>query len=81
MEWTNVVVAVITAVGALLGTYFANRKSAALIEYRLQQLEERVRLHNNLVERMYTAEQDIRVHDEKINVANHRIADLERGQG
>ena len=81
MEWTNVVVAVITAVGALLGTYFANRKSAALIEYRLQQLEERVHLHNNLVERMYTAEQDIRVHDEKINVANHRIADLERGQG
>lgn len=81
MEWTNVVVAVITAVGALLGTYFANRKSAALIEYRLQQLEERVHLHNNLVERMYTAEQDIRVHDERISVANHRIADLERGQG
>jgi len=77
MDWTSIVVAVITAGGALLGTYFANRKAQGLIEYRLQKLEEKVSMHNNVVERVYKLEQDAAVFDEKIKVANHRIDDLE----
>ena len=38
----TIVVALITGGLALLGTYISNSKSAALIAYRLQQLEEKV---------------------------------------
>ncbi len=49
----------------------------ALIEYKLDQLTKKVDLHNNAVERLYKVEQKVAVYDEKFNVANHRIEDLE----
>jgi len=73
-----IIVAIITGAFSFLGVYFSNRKSAALVEYRLQQLEEKVQAHNNLVERMYEAEDRLNIQDEKLKVANHRIDDLER---
>lgn len=50
----------------------------ALIEYKLDQLVHRVDLHNNAVERLYVVEQKLGVDEEKINVVNHRINDLEQ---
>jgi len=73
-----IIVALITGAFSFLGVYFSNRKSAALVEYRLQQLEEKVQAHNNLVERMYAAEDRLNIQEEKLSVANHRISDLER---
>lgn len=73
-----IIVAIVTGVFSFLGVYFSNRKSAALVEYRLQQLEEKVQAHNNLVERMYAAEDKLNIQDEKIKVVNHRLDDLER---
>ena len=72
-----VIVAVLGLVGTLVGSYFASRKSTALIAYRLEQLEGKVNKHNNLVERTYKLEEHLAVVDESIKVANHRIADLE----
>lgn len=72
-----IIVALITGAFSFLGVYFSNRKSAALVEYRLKQLEEKVQQHNNLVERMYEAEDRLNIYDEKLKVANHRIDDLE----
>ena len=45
----TIVVAVLSLAGTLIGTYLANRKSAALIAYRLEQLEKKVAKHNGLV--------------------------------
>jgi len=73
-----IIVALITGAFSFLGVYFSNRKSAALVEYRLKQLEEKVQAHNNLVERMYAAEDKLNIQDEKIKVVNHRLDDLER---
>ena len=73
-----IIVAVITGAFSFLGVYISNRKSAALVEYRLKQLEEKVSEHNNLVDRMYAAEDRLNVTDEKLKVANHRLDDLER---
>jgi len=73
-----IIVALISGAFSFLGVYFSNRKSAALVEYRLKQLEEKVQAHNNLVERMYEAEDRLNIQDEKLKVANHRIDDLER---
>ena len=74
----SVIVAVITGGLSLAGVYIANRKSAALMEYRLEQLEKKVDKHNNLIERMFKAEENINLLDEKVKVANHRIDDLEK---
>ena len=49
-----------------------------LIEYKLDQLTHKVDLHNNAVERLYVVEQKLGVDEEKINVVNHRIDDLEQ---
>lgn len=38
----------------------------ALISYRLEQLEEKVNKHNNLITRMYEAETNIRVLEEEV---------------
>lgn len=78
----TIIVALITGglalAGTLGGSYLANRKSAALIAYRLEQLEQKVQAHNNLVERTYRLEERTEIQEEKISVANHRIGDLER---
>ena len=74
-----IIVALLGFAGTLIGTYLANRKSAALIAYRLEQLEQKVAKHNSLVERTYHLEESAAVFEEKLNVANHRIDDLERG--
>lgn len=85
MDWTSIIVAVVTAMGSFLGVYYANRKSAektnALIGYRLQQLEAAVNRHNQVVERVYKLEERAEVTDERIRVANHRIDDLEQKKG
>ena len=56
MEWSTILVAVITAGFAFLGVYTSNRKQAALVAYRLEKLEAKVDKHNNVVERMYRLE-------------------------
>lgn len=75
----SVVVAVLSLAGTLAGAYLANRKSAALISYRLEQLEEKVNRHNSVVERTYELEKQEELLEEKLKVVNHRIDDLERG--
>ena len=73
-----IIVAVLGLVGTLAGSYLANRKSTALIAYRLEQLEQKVSKHNNLVERTYALEEAVALAEERQKVANHRIDDLEK---
>lgn len=62
----------------VISNYFLHNKTQALIEYKIDQLSERVNKHNNAVERLYEVEKTLVSHDEKIQVANHRIEDLEK---
>lgn len=52
-------------------------ETITLIDYRLQQLEKKVDLHNGAVERLYKVEQKLGIDEEKIKVCNHRLDDLE----
>ena len=80
--WVPVIVALISSVGSFLGVYYSNRKaakdSAALIDYRIGQLEAKVDRHNSVIERTYQLEESQAVMKEQIRVANHRIEDLEK---
>ena len=55
----------------------AHNDNIVLISYRLEQLEQKVDKHNNLIERTYELERKTSVLEEKQAVANHRINDLE----
>ena len=72
-----IIVAVLGLLGTLAGSYLANRKTTALVIYRLEQLERKVSKHNNLVERTYALEENVALLDERQKAANHRIAHLE----
>ena len=65
-----------SAVGAAAGI-FLNTK---LITYRIEQLEKKVDKHNNTIERTYELEKKVDVLEERVEVANHRIKDLEDEQ-
>lgn len=78
---STIIVAFLALVGTLTGAYLSNSKTKALLAYRLERLEERVNKHNNLVERTYRIEEEQEIIKEKIKVANHRIDDLEHGEG
>ena len=62
----SIIVAILGMIGALGGSWIANRKSMALIEYRLKQLEEKVNKHNNLIERTYQLEKEVAIIQEEM---------------
>ena len=72
MNLETILVAAITAGFAFLGVYISNRKQAALVAYRLEKLEEKVDKHNNVVERMYRLEEQVKNLQEEVSVLKHR---------
>lgn len=75
----TVIVALISGLGTLLGSVAGVLAANKLTNYRIAQLEKKVDKHNTVIERTYDLEARLDVHDEQFKVANHRIADLERG--
>lgn len=59
----------VSACASVIGTFGGILVSSKLTNYRLQQLEERVNKHNNLIERMYKVE-------DSAKSAHHRIDEL-----
>ena len=74
----TIIVSIISLVGTFLGTLGGIVTANKLTLYRVEQLEKKVDKHNTIIERTYRLEQDEAVIEEKIKVANNRIADLER---
>lgn len=73
----TIIIALLSLLGTLGGTFGGIIATSKLTNYRLEQLEKKVDKHNNLIERMFKAEENISILDEKIKVANHRLDDLE----
>lgn len=73
---TAIIPGVVTLIGVLVSNYWANNKTL----YRIDQLEEKVNKHNDLITRMFIAEGSIKVLDEKIKTTNKRIDILGEGQ-
>ena len=62
---------VIIAAISFLGTMVGSLSGLKLVNYRITQLEEKVNKHNQVIQRTFVLE-------EQMKVANHRIDDLER---
>ena len=73
-----VLVAIITGGITLIGTALSNWLNHSKTIYRIDQLEKKVEKHNNLVERMYIAEGEIKVLEEKQKDLEGDLSDLKR---
>lgn len=76
---TEVIVAAIAFIGTLVGSYFANSKTTAVMQEQIKGIKEdiktlsnRVDKHNNLGERMAKVE-------DSVKSAHHRITELSEG--
>lgn len=76
-----IIVALIGLAGSGAGAFGGILVASKLTQYRLEQLEHKVEVHNRVIDRVYKLEQHNEVQDEKIRVANHRIEDLEKHTG
>lgn len=65
----EIVVGSLSLIGTLIGTLGGILASNKLTNYRIQQLEEKVNKHNNLIERMYKCE-------DRLNIVEHDIQDM-----
>lgn len=74
---TEIIVALIGLGGSAIGSFIGVLINSKLSNYRIEQLEKKVDKHNNLIERMFNLEGRVEVLEEKQDVANHRIDDLE----
>jgi ABC-type lipoprotein release transport system permease subunit len=61
-----VVIALIGFLGTLAGSAIGVIASAKLTNYRLEQLENKVNLHNNAVERLYNLERNHAVLEQRV---------------
>lgn len=86
--WISLLGSLFTGGLALVGVVYTSRKQhdvtisevkteIALVKKDITTLEASVAKHNSVVERMFAAEKAIDLLDERIKVANNRIADLE----
>ena len=66
---SEVLTAIFSLVGTLVGSLGGILAAGRLTAYRLQQLEDKVNKHNNLIERVYAIEQ----HDAIIDVRIERL--------
>lgn len=66
---SEIIVALLGLLGTLAGSFLGVVAAGKLTQYRLQQLEEKVNKHNNLVERTYVLEG-------KMEEVQHDIKDL-----
>lgn len=53
---SEIIVAIVSLLGTIIGSFLGVYKSSQLTNYRLKQLEEKVDKHNNVIERVYRLE-------------------------
>ena len=61
-----IVVAIISLIGTLFGSWAGIRQANKLTNYRIEQLEKKVDKHNNLIERTYSLEKEMAVVQEDL---------------
>ena len=73
----TVIVAILSLLGTLAGTFGGILVSNKLTNYRIEQLEKKVQAHNNFDTRLHKLDTEMEIVHEQIKVANHRLNDLE----
>ena len=73
---SEIIVALLSLAGTALGSIFGIISANRLTVYRIQQLEEKVNKHNNLVERMAIVERDVKSAHHRLDEIHSEMEDL-----
>lgn len=65
---TAIISGLFVAIPSLFATVSSNRKSQALLEYKIQELDKKVEKHNNIIERTYALEDEVHILEEKVEL-------------
>ena len=71
----GIIVAIISglcvAIPSVIATISSNKRNNDLVIYRIEELDKRVSAHNNLIDRMYRVEGEIKILNEKMSELGH----------
>lgn len=66
MDINSLISGLCVAIPSVIATIAANRKTSAIMDYKIEELTKKVNLHNNLIDRMYKAESRITVIEDEL---------------
>lgn len=69
----TIIVAILALLGSLFGSYMTGSRTSAVMQEQIKVLSERVNKHNDLIERMYKCESDIKTAFLKIDELKDKI--------
>ena len=72
MEWTSIIVSVITGIFTVIGVIITNNKTKNLLEYRLNILEKKVDEQNKLKEEISEIKQSVALMSKDIEILKMR---------
>ena len=72
----TVLVALLSLLGTILGTFGGILTANKLTNYRIEQLEKKVEKHNHVIERVYELEKHEAVVDTEIKSISHKIEEI-----
>ena len=68
----ELIIALLSLVGTLAGTFGGILTSSRLTGYRLEQLEKKVEAHNQLIDRVYKLEERTELQEQRLNTLERR---------
>lgn len=68
---TAIIGGLCVAIPSIIATISSNKRSTALITYRVDQLEKKVEKHNSVVERTFKLEEDVKYLKEDVKELKH----------
>lgn len=63
----SVISGICVAIPSIIATVLTNKRNNDLVLYRINELDEKVHTHNNLIDRMYKVENRVTLLEEKKN--------------
>lgn len=73
-----IIVAILSLVGTAIGSVVSVLTANRLTNYKIDELKKTVEKHNSLIDRTYKLEKDVTLVNEKLDVLDRRVDDLER---
>lgn len=72
----TIIVALLSLLGTVLGTFGGILTANKLTSYKIEQLEKKVEKHNQVIERVYELEKHEAVVDTEIKSISHQIEEI-----
>lgn len=73
-----IIVAILSLVGTAIGSVVSVLTANRLTNYKIDELKKTVEKHNSLIDRTYKLERDVTLVNEKLDVLDRRVDELER---